>query len=57
MLADDFQEDKNQVGPVPAFPAPGTEPGTTEVSATEIGNPLGTGQGLEGMERRRRGWS
>lgn len=57
MLADDFQEDKNQVGPAPAFPAPGTEPGATEVSVTETGNLLGTGQGSEGMDRRRRGWS
>ena len=55
MLVEDFQEDKNQVGPMPAFPAPGTEPGAKEVSATETGNLLGTGQGSEGMERRRRG--
>lgn len=48
---DDFQEDKNQVGPTPAFPAPGTDPCAKEVSATETGSLLGTGQGSEGVER------
>ena len=40
---------------MPAFPAPGTEPGAKEVSATETGKLLGTGWGSEGVERRRRG--